>query len=189
MAPLVALKIVVFVLPLGLDTLGIAIALGLRGLSPWRPALTFATFEGIMPIFGIVLARIVSLRFESVAVVVGGMILIGMGVHAIREATLGEGGTEGVSFSSFRASLAAGLAISTDELAIGFPLGASRLPIATVLIAIAVQTLFVTALGIALGNRVGSALGRRASRYAGVAAGIAFSAVGLWLISEAFLAK
>ena len=189
MAGLVALKIVAFVLPLGLDTLAIAIALGLRDLSPWRPAFTFATFEGIMPIFGIVLARIVGLRFETAAVVMGGIILIGIGVHAIREAMLGEEGTEGVSFSSFRASFVSGLAISTDELAIGFPLGASGLPIATVLIAIAVQTLFVTALGIALGNRVGSALGRRASRYAGVAAGIAFSAVGLWLIIEVFLAK
>ena len=96
-----ALKIVAFVLPLGLDTLAIAIALGLRDLSPWRPAFTFATFEGIMPIFGIVLARIVGLRFETAAVVMGGIILIGIGVHAIREAMLGEEGTEGVSFSSF----------------------------------------------------------------------------------------
>lgn len=182
-------KIVAFVLPLGLDTLAIAIALGLRGLSPWRPAFTFAIFESVMPIFGIALARIVSLRFETTAVVMGGIILIGIGAHAIREAMLGEEGREVISFSSFRASFLAGLAISTDELAIGFPLGASGLPIATVLIAIAVQTLFVTALGIALGNRVGSALGLRASRYAGVAAGIAFSAVGLWLILEVVLAK
>ena len=179
-----ALKIVAFVLPLGLDTLAIAIALGLRGLSPWRPALTFAIFEGIMPVFGIVLAGIIGLRFATAAVVMGGIILIGIGFHAIREAMSGEEGAEGASFNSLRAAFAAGLAISTDELAIGFPLGASGLPIAGVLIAIALQTLVVTALGIAVGNRVGAALGRRASRYAGVAAGIAFSAVGLWLILE-----
>jgi putative Mn2+ efflux pump MntP len=189
MTTLVVFKIVAFVLPLGLDTLAIAIALGLRGLNPWRPAITFAIFEGVMPIFGIVLARIIGLWFETAAVVFGGIILIGIGFHAIHEATRGEEGAEGVSFSSFRASFVAGLAISTDELAIGFPLGASGLPIATVLIAITTQTLFVTALGIAVGNRVGSALGVRASRYAGVAAGIAFSAVGLWLILEGVLAK
>lgn len=189
MATLVILKIVAFVLPLGLDTLAIAIALGLRGLSPWRPAFIFAVFESVMPIVGIVLARIVGLRFGTAAVVIGGIILIGIGFHAIREAMVGEQGTEGVSFNSLRASLVAGLAISTDELAIGFPLGASGLPIATVLIAIAVQTLLVTALGITIGNRVGSALGRRASRYAGVGAGVAFSGVGLWLILEVVLAK
>lgn len=186
---LVTVKIVVFILPLALDTLAIAIALGLRGVSPWRPAFTFAAFEGIMPIFGIVLARIVGLRFETAAVVIGGIILIGVGFHAIREATLGEEGAEDLSFGSLRGLFVAGLAISTDELAIGFPLGASGLPIATVLIAIAVQTLLVTAVGIAIGNRIGSALGLRASRYAGVAAGIAFSAVGLWLILEVVLAK
>ena len=164
MAILVVLKIVAFVLPLGLDTLAIAIALGLRGFSPWRPAFAFAIFEGIMPIFGIVLARIVGLRFESAAVVMGGIILIGVGFHSIREAMRGEGGTQGVSFTSWQASLVAGLAISTDELAIGFPLGASGLPIATVLIVIAAQTLLVTALGIAVGNRV--SFGSWASRFA-----------------------
>ena len=142
-----------------------------------------------MPIFGIVLARIISLRFQAAAVVIGGMILIGIGFKTIRETMRGEEGAESVSFSSFRASLVAGLAISTDELAIGFPLGASGMPIVTVLTAIAAQALFVTALGIAIGNRVGSVLGRRASRYAAGAAGIAFSAVGLWLILEAVLAK
>ncbi len=142
-----------------------------------------------MPIFGMVLARIIGLRFETAAVVMGGVILIGVSFHASHEAMSGGKGAEGLSFGSLRASFVAGLAISTDELAIGFPLGASGLPLATVLIAIAVQTLFVTALGIAVGNRLGSALGLRASRYAGVAAGIAFSAVGLWLILEVVFAK
>lgn len=185
----VILKIAAFVLPLGLDTLAIAIALGLRGLRPWRPALTFAIFEGFMPILGIVLARVVGLRFETAAVVIGGIILIGIGFHSFREAIDSERELKTISFSSLRSTFLAGLAISTDELAIGFPLGASQLPVATVLIAIAVQTLFVTALGIAAGNRVSAALGLRASRYAGIAAGIAFSAVGVWLIAEKVLAS
>jgi putative Mn2+ efflux pump MntP len=137
-----------------------------------------------MPIFGIALARFIGLRFETVAIVIGGIILIAIGFRAIREAIAYEADVAAISFISLRSTFLAGLAISTDELAIGFPLGASGLPIATVLVALAVQTFFVTALGIALGNRVGSALGLRASRYAGVAAGIAFSAVGLWLILE-----
>jgi putative Mn2+ efflux pump MntP len=185
----VILKIVAFVLPLGLDTLAIAIALGLRGFRPWRPALTFAIFESFMPILGVVLARIVGLRFETAAVVVGGIILIGLGFRAIQDARTHEEDVSAISFDSLRSTFLAGLAISTDELAIGFPLGASRLPIAAVLIAIAVQTLFVTAAGIVVGNRVGLALGLRASRSAGIAAGVAFSAVGLWLIVEQTLGK
>ena len=183
------LKIVAFVLPLGLDTLAISIALGLRGVRPWRPALTFAVFEGFMPVFGIVLAHVVGIRFETATVVIGGIILIAIGIHAIREALGGGEEVEDVSFNSLRSSFFAGIAISTDELAIGFPMGASGLPIAAVLIAIAVQAVIVTAFGIEIGRRVGSDLGTRASRYAGIAAGGIFSLVGLSLVAERVLGK
>lgn len=181
-----AFKIVAFVLPLGLDTLAVAIALGLRDVAPLRPAFTFAIFEGIMPVFGMALARVISRRFEATALLVGAAILIGIGLKTIFEASRADD-EDGISFGSLQASFAAGLAISTDELAIGFPLGASGLPFAAVLTAIATQALCVTTLGIAVGKRVGLALGRRASRYAGMAAGIAFAAVGLWLMLEAII--
>lgn len=178
------LKIVAFVIPLGFDTLAISIVLGLRKFGPWRAAALFAFFEGVMPIVGIGLARVVGMRLETAAVVVGGIILIAIGVHAIREASEGCDETEGLSFDSLRSSLLAGVAISTDELAVGFPLGASGIPIVTVLTAIVLQAFIVTAAGIALGNRIGLALGKRASRYAQFAAGAAFSSVGIWLIAE-----
>jgi len=181
--PLVS-RIVLFVFPLGLDTLALAIALGLRGFRPWRPALLFAAFEGAMPVFGIALGRVVSWRFETAAVLIGGVVLVGVGIRAIREGLRGEKEVEQISFSSMRSSLAAGLAISTDELAIGFPLGASRLPVGMVLLAITAQTLFVTVLGVEVGNRVRSSMARGASRYAGIAAGIVFTLVGLSLITE-----
>jgi len=38
-------RIIAFVIPLGFDTLAVAIALGLRGIGPFRPALVFAAFE------------------------------------------------------------------------------------------------------------------------------------------------
>ena len=180
-----SLKIAAFVLPLGLDTLALAIALGLRGFRPWRPALIFSAFEGIMPLFGIGLARLVSRRFETIAVVTGGIILVGLGIHSVREAFYGEKQAEHISFSSVRSLLPAGLAISTDELAIGFPLGASDLPIAVVLITIVCQTLLLAWLGVIVGNRVRAGLAQNASRYAGISAGIVFgTVVGLWLIVE-----
>ena len=178
------LRILAFVFPLGLDTLAIAIALGLRGFRPLRPALLFATFEGVMPMFGIAIARVVSLRFEKAAVVIGGVVLIGLGIHVIQEAIRGQEEVKHVSFNSWRSSLVAGLAISTDELAIGFPLGASKLPIPMTLIAIIVQTVLITALGVRFGNRVRSGFAVDVSRYAGVAAGAIFAIVGGWLIVE-----
>ena len=177
-------RLIAFVFPLGLDTLALAIALGLRGFRPWRPALIFAGFEGVMPLFGITLARFVSMRFETAAVVTGGLILVGLGIHSIREAFRGEKEVEHISLSSFRSFLPAGLAISTDELAIGFPLGASKLPIGIVLITIVCQTLLLASLGVMLGNRVRSNLARNASRFAGISAGIVFAMLGLWLMAE-----
>jgi putative Mn2+ efflux pump MntP len=182
-----AFRILAFIFPLGLDTFAVAIALGLRGFRPWRPALLFCVFEAVMPLFGIVLARMVSLRFETLAVVIGGLLLIGMGVHAVREACQGKKEVQDVSFGSLRSSLLAGLAISMDELAIGFPLGASRLPIGVTLGAIAVQTVFITAIGVRFGNRVRSGRALRVSRYAGIAAGVVFALVGLWLVAEHFV--
>src|SRR5579859_99553 len=179
-------KIAAFVFPLGLDTLALAIALGLRGFRPWRPALIFSVFEGIMPLFGIGLARLVSLRFETAAVVAGGIVLLGLGIHSFWEAFRGkkEKELEHISFSSLRSFLPAGLAISTDELAIGFPLGASNLPIPAVLITIVCQTLLLASLGVIVGNRVRAGLAKNASRYAGILAGIVFVLVGMWLIVE-----
>jgi len=180
-------RLVAFVVPLGFDTLAVAIALGFRGLGPWRPALVFAAFETVMPIVGIVIGRFVGERFAMPAEVVGGLVLIAVAVHAFRESFAVRDEAAGMSFGSLRAAAIAGVGISMDELAVGFPLGAARLPIAQVLIAIGVQTFFVTAGGIMLGNRIGERLGRRASRYAGFAAAVAFCAVGLWLIAEALI--
>jgi putative Mn2+ efflux pump MntP len=182
--PTVLARLVAFVVPLGFDTLAVAIALGLRGAQPWRPALVFAVFETVMPIVGIIVGRFAGDRFAAPAEVVGGLVLIGVGVHAFHEAFEEGDESAGLSFGSLRAAAVAGVGISMDEFAVGFPLGTARLPIATLLIAIGVQAFVVTAGGIVLGQHVGEALGRRASRFSGIAAGVAFCAVGLWLVAE-----
>jgi hypothetical protein len=66
-----AFRILAFVLLLGLDTFAVAMALGFRGFPPWRPALLFGVFEADMPRFGITLARLLGVRFETLAVVIG----------------------------------------------------------------------------------------------------------------------
>jgi hypothetical protein len=52
------LKLVAVIVPLGLDTLGVALALGVAGVSPRRRlriALLFASFEAAMPLIGVAL--------------------------------------------------------------------------------------------------------------------------------------
>src|ERR1700736_6531265 len=102
------LKIAVFVVPLGFDTLAVALALGLRGMRPFRPALTFALFEAVMPLVGLVLGRVVGARFETPAVVFGGIVVLGVAVYMAREALEEKDEAETLSFTSLQTAALAG---------------------------------------------------------------------------------
>ena len=180
-------KIAAFVVPLGLDTFAVAIALGLRGLGPLRPALAFALFEALMPLIGIVLGRLVGARFETIAVVTGGVVLLGVAASMIKEIGKEDDEAADLSFSSLRGAMLAGFGISMDELAIGFPMGASGLPVVETLAAIAIQTFLVTFVGIWLGKQMGTLFDARVSRAANYAAAVAFALLGCYLIAQRFI--
>ena len=103
-----------------------------------------------MPLIGILVGRYVGLRLGTLAVYIGAIILIGLGMQTLRETLGRDHETPSLSFESIRGIFLAGLGISTNEIAMGFPLGALGLPIVAVLTAIAVQAFFVTAAGILL---------------------------------------
>ncbi len=179
------IKVAVFVIPLGFDTLAVAIALGLRGQNPLRPALAFAFFEAVMPLIGLILGHFIGARFETPATVAGGIVLLAVAAYILKEALESEDDTANLSFSSLRNAMLAGLGISMDELAIGFPMGTSGLPIATTITSIALQAFVVTYLGIVVGHRIGAAFGRRAVRAAGFVAAGAFALLAIYLIVQA----
>ena len=180
-------KIAAFVVPLGFDTLAVAIALGLRGIGPLRPALAFAFFEAVMPLLGLILGHFAGARFATPAVVAGGIVLLLVAAYMLREALEAEDESANVSFSSFRGAMLAGFGISMDELAIGFPMGTSGLPIPETIAAIAAQAFAVTFAGIVLGKRIGEAFGKRTSKVASLLAASAFALLGVYLIAQRFV--
>ena len=180
------LKVAAFVIPLGFDTAAVAVLLGLRGIRPLRPALTFAVFEAVMPLVGLWLGRAIGARYETMAPVLGGLILLGVAGRLLKEALEGEDETADLSFSTMRTAALAGLGISMDELAVGFPMGTSGLPIPWTIAAIAFQTFVVTYAGILVGKRLGAKLGRTTSRIAGLVAAAAFTVLGAYLIARSF---
>ena len=185
----IPLAIAAFVIPLGFDTLAVSIALGLRKVQPWRPALLFTLFEVTMPLVGIGLGRYVGARVESLAAYLGGIILVAVGVHTLREALGNEDEVQRFSLHGVRGMAAAGLGISTDEIAIGFPLGTLRLPVVAVVAAIGIQAFLATVGGILMGHKIGRGLGEQAVRLSGLIAGAAFVLLGIYLIAERILQR
>lgn len=163
---------------LGLDTLAVALSLGVAGLdrARWlRVGLTFALFEGLMPIVGLGIGQHLSGLLGAIATYTAAGILIVLGAFEIREALSEEAEEElrtnaeaALPGNSWRATIFRGLSVSLDELAIGFSLGVLHVPVGPALGYIAVQAFGLTFLGLWLGGRVGARLGERAELAAGV---------------------
>ncbi|HXO40988.1 MAG TPA: manganese efflux pump [Thermoanaerobaculia bacterium] len=178
-------RVLAFVAPLGLDTFAVAVALGVGGCRPWRPLVLFTAFEATMPLLGMLLGAGIGQRSHAVAGYLGGLIVAAVGCNTLRKILAAV--AEPLALESFTDSLLAGLGISVDDIAIGFPLGTRAVSVPLVVSAMALQTLVVTGVGLFLGRRIGALLGARTARAAGLAAGGTFLLLGSLLIAEQLL--
>ena len=183
------LRLLAFVLPLGLDSFAVAAAVGaagkLTGAARWRIAVLFVVFEAGMPLIGLAVGAPLARAVGGVADFLAAAAVIAVGAWMLLQGDDEEDEKVGrlVGAHGF-ALLGLGVSISLDELAIGFSLGLARLPTIPVIVAIGVQAFLAAQLGLALGARVGERLREGAERLAG----IALVALGLFLIAEHLLA-
>ena len=166
------LKLILLVIPLGLDTFAVSAALGASGarIGRWRLSLLFASFEMAMPLVGLLLGRGLGAVLGEAAdyVAIGALALLGIWL------IVDEDGEANVAdrLSGARGALPLfllGLSISMDELAIGFTIGLLGLTIWLAIVLIGAQAVLVTQLGLRLGTRLSEALREGAERLAGVA--------------------
>jgi manganese efflux pump family protein len=166
-------KLFAFVLPLALDSFAVCAALGARRpdrAARWRLSALVVAFEAGMPLVGLALGAPLARLIGDVADYVAAAALVATGVWMlVADEENEEAAAERLLSATGWAMLALGLSISLDELAIGFTLGLADLPVATVVVAIAVQALVASQLGLALGARIGEAWRERAERLAAVA--------------------
>jgi putative Mn2+ efflux pump MntP len=180
----VAATLIALVLPLGLDTFAVAAALGAIGIPPSRRlriSLLLTAFEAGMPLIGLALGAALGHTIGSTADYLAIGLLLAFGVYTLLSSEAGEE----ARVANLTGMLGAGalllaLSISLDELAIGFTLGLLRLPVALVVVLIALQAFIVAQLGLRLGNRLSDRLREGAERLAGVA----LTALGLVLLAE-----
>jgi putative Mn2+ efflux pump MntP len=161
------------VLPLGLDTFALSIALGASGLDArerLRVSAILAAFEGGMPLIGLALGRVATSISGGYAEIAAGLLLIIVGLAMLFE-DAGDDDDRGrrlASAQGFRI-IGLGLSIALDELAVGVSLGLLDINAPLAVTLIAAQALIVAQIGLRLGTRLGDAWGERAEKLAGLA--------------------
>ena len=179
------LKLLAFVLPLGIDSFAVAAAIGAaQATTAWqrlRISLLFMVFEGGMPLIGLGLGAALAHGIGHVADYVAAAAVIGVGGWMLLTDDEGEEDKAArITTSRGLALIGLGISISLDELAIGFSIGLYRLPVIAVIVAIALQAFIAAQLGLALGAKIAERWRERAERLAG----IALILLGSYLIAE-----
>ena len=202
------LRLLAFVLPLGLDSFAVAAAIGAAQAAGrtagqtagqtagrtagevagrWlrlRVSLVFVLFEGGMPLIGLGLGSALARGIGQVAGYLAAAAVIGIGGWML--VARGDGDEERAArvLTSHGLALAGlGISISLDELAIGFSIGLLHLPVTAVIVAIAAQAFLAAQLGLALGARIAE----RWRELAEKGAGIVLILLGIYLATEQLL--
>ena len=168
------LRLLAFVLPLGLDSFAVAAAIGAASATGWRTrmriSLVFLLFEGGMPLIGLGLGSALARGIGQVADYLAAAAVIGIGAWMLlARGNDDEQRAARIVSSRGLALVALGISISLDELAIGFSIGLSHLPLAAVILAIALQAFLAAQIGLAIGAKIGERWREGAEKTAGAA--------------------
>jgi len=181
-------RLLAFVLPLGLDSFAVAAAIGAVQVTTARQrlrvSLVFVVFEGGMPLIGLGLGSALARGIGPVADYLAAVAVIGVGAWMLLAGDKDEEDRARRLTSLHGLALVAlGVSISLDELAIGFSIGLAGVPGAAVIVAIAVQAFLAAQLGLAIGAKIGERWRGRAEQ----AAGIALILLGAYLLTDQLL--
>ncbi len=204
------LQTLLFIIPLGLDTLGVSLSLGIRSISEekrashtlplWlRTAILFALAEMTMPLIGLLIGYAASSFVSNIMHYVGALLLIGIGAWELwsegREYLSKIRGKEAEEeeaeiqqpITQFRwgQQLLLALSISLDELAIGFSLGAitngkAINPLVLCLL-VGLQGFVMTIVGILFGRALRTRL-KPLTEWSELLSAVLLVGLGVWLL-------
>lgn len=168
----------------GMSNFGAAIGIGVSGVDArtrLRVGLIFGVFESGMPVLGLIIGHQLAAPLGHAARWLGAAVLIAAGGYTLIAAARagrsprGEAAYQSGAPVSPTTGLAdtsrlvlSGLALSVDNLAIGFALGAYRTSIAAGAITIGAVSVALSLLGLELGARLGKVVGERGEQLAGL---------------------
>jgi putative Mn2+ efflux pump MntP len=180
------LAVVLVALSLGLSNFAAAIGIGVAGVDAGtrlRVGIIFGIFEAGMPVLGLLLGHGLAHALGGAAHWIGAGLLIATGTYAVVQASRGRNSqpdqppAEAAPLRTGRL-LVTGLALSIDNLAVGFALGAYHVNFAVAAIIIGLVSVTLSLAGLELGDRLGTKLGERGELLGGlvlIAVGIAIT--------------
>jgi len=159
------IALILVALSLGLSNFAAAIGIGISGSSArtrLRVGIVFGLFEAGMPIAGLALGRGLAGALGGAARWVSASLLIATGAWAILQAFRSDApaGPSDGGQGTGRLVLT-GLALSIDNLAVGFALGAFHVSLPVAAVVIGAVSVALSLLGLELGARIGARLGSR----------------------------
>jgi putative Mn2+ efflux pump MntP len=163
--PVIALLLAA--LALGLSNFAAAIGIGISGVDTrtrWRVGIVFGLFETGMPILGLAIGRGLASILGGAAHWIGGAFLVATGVYSLLQALHDDGGEEQAADAAglpLSRLLVTGLALSIDNLAVGFSLGTYHVDLAVAALVIGTVSVALSLIGLELGTRIGAAVGHR----------------------------
>jgi manganese efflux pump family protein len=152
----------------GLSNLGAAVGIGLSGVSTGvraRVAVVFGLFEAAMPVLGVALGHGLAASFGQLARWLGAAVLITAGMVSLMRARRAPApdqapADQGRPWRTGRVT-ASGLALSADNLAAGFALGAYQVGLAVTAAVFGAVSVAMSLAGLELGAKIGAAAAGR----------------------------
>jgi putative Mn2+ efflux pump MntP len=170
----------------GMSNFAAAVALGVSGVDArarLRVGLVFGAFESGMPVVGLLLGEQVAGPLGHAARWVGAGLLIGVGLYAVLRAVRSRGSDrEQAPPTQLWRLVLTGLALSLDNLVVGFALGTYQTPVLLGAVTIGVVSVALSLLGLELGARIGRLAPGRGEQLAGlmlISVGVAIAAGAL----------
>jgi manganese efflux pump family protein len=177
----------------GLSNFGAAIGIGVSGVGGGtriRVAVVFGVFEAGMPVLGLALGHSLASGLGQAAHWLGAVMLIAIGAGSLVYAWRSRGRASGSGSGPDREArqwrtgrvVLSGLALSVDNLAAGFAIGAYHVSLGVAAVTFGAVSVAMSLVGLELGARIGAAAGDRSELIAGamlIAVGAAMAAGAL----------
>lgn len=167
------LALLLVAVSVGMSNFAAAIAIGVSGVDArtrLRVGSVFGGFESGMPVVGLLIGGQVATSFGDAARWVGAGLLLAVGCYTLINALIrGRASPEAGAWSAGLGRLVlAGLALSLDNLAVGFALGTYHTAVAVGALTIGAVSVALALIGLELGARIGARAGEQSERLAGL---------------------